>query len=119
MARKGKFFCGKGEGRFGVVRGGAQGRVVETGPKRMGKPAGEGLAGKGREMAREVVFSEPGWYGRTNAETLRSHWCDYDKPAAERTNAPVKPKPSTRACGARPSEGGHPGQNGLAGKGRK
>ena len=41
-----------------MVRGGPEGRVVETGPKRMGKPAGEGLAGTGRGVAREVVFSE-------------------------------------------------------------
>ncbi len=41
-----------------MVRGGAEGRVVETGPPKDGKARGHGLGGKGREMTREVVFSE-------------------------------------------------------------
>jgi len=42
-----------------------------------------------------------------------------DGPVAERRDAPVKRKPSPRACGARPSEWVcHPGQDGLTGKTR-
>jgi len=43
-----------------MVRGGAEGRVVETGPQRMGKPGVRWPCGEGPEITRRVVF----WEGR-------------------------------------------------------
>jgi hypothetical protein len=109
---------GGGEGGF---LGGAQMSVVETGAQRMGKPTGEGLAGKGREMAREVVFSERREdrarvvrpeAGRAQTRARHDRGRVGERPVAEWWDVSVDVMPTLRACRARPSGG--VGQGGVA-----
>ena len=97
----------------GVIAG------VRSPPLReMAKRRREGLTGANPEMTREVVFSE----GRTLCVLLA--WPNVcrgipfsrdgrAKPGHPRGYVSVKPGPSLRACGARPSAGG-PGPRPVA-----
>jgi len=50
-----------------------------------------------------------------SGHSIPTGWVD-DKAVAKRAHASVKPRPSLRACGARPSAGGYPSRDGLAAK---
>jgi hypothetical protein len=88
-----------------------------------GQPGSDGLAGKTRgqregRFSRRDAVSAPGWQGRRRAGVWRDYGRVGERPVAEWGDISVGVMPSSRACRARPSEGGQPGSDGLAGKTR-
>jgi hypothetical protein len=94
-----------------MVRGGG-GEGCGDGAQKDGKARGQGLAGKGQGVAREVVFSEGRGLRARGAGPHVRRDISFAPHALTMTRWPkggnvgVGVVPSLRACGARPSEGG-------------
>ena len=94
---------------------------VRSPPLRGASRAGMALRGKPWHNAKGGFLGgahsvrPPGKATRMPRHSIPTGWVD-DKPVAKRAHAPVKPVPFLRACGARPSAGGKPSRDGLAGK---